>query len=108
MKKRRFIATLLVLALAVCVFPVSAFADNPSFEVPTVKARAIASETITMQHTDVVVRANPGTSSDKLGTLYVGDTVVVTDWQYEMVGSYWWVEIEWGARKGYVREDLIP
>lgn len=88
---------------------VPAFAEEIATEATPTEATATATgTTVTMQHTDVVVRSAPGTSNSKLGTLYVGDTVTVTNWTYQMVGSYWWVQILWGSGYGYVRSDLIP
>lgn len=87
---------------------IPAFADGPANETPPAETAASVASVITMQHTDVVVRSAPGTSNSKIGTLYVGDTVTVTNWYYQKVGSYWWVQIEWGTGYGYVRSDLIP
>lgn len=94
--------------MVVFTLAVPAFADGPAIETPAVETAASVPSTVTMQHTDVVVRSAPGTSNSKLGTLYVGDTVTVTNWNYQKVGSYWWVQIIWGSGYGYVRADLIP
>ena len=111
--KKRIFSVVIAFALALCAFPLSAFADAPekasNNEPEIVEARH--GETITMCHTDVVVRSAPGTNNSKVGTLYVGQRVTVINWAYEKVGKYYWVQILWPTGPdgyGYVREDLIP
>ena len=101
-----------LLSIIICLsiifsFAVPAFAESPEAE-PMIITRSSDGERVIMQHTDVVVRSAPGTSNRKIGTLYVGQEVIVTNCQYQKVDSYWWVEIEYGSGHGYVREDLIP
>lgn len=51
---------------------VPAFAEEPVAATASVdNSAAVTSTVITMQHTDVVVRAAPGTSSKKIGTQYI-------------------------------------
>lgn len=106
MKKIISFALCLVMIFALAV---PAFAAEPVVEIMPIKTTSSTRDTtIIMQHTDVVVRAAPGTSNPKLGTLYVGESVVVTNWTYQKIGDYWWVQIRWGSGFGYVRGDLIP
>lgn len=79
MKKRRFIATLLVLALAVCVFPVSAFASNL---VASSGSTGTFTQKSTVYYTDVnnhpAARSFPATSTIYLiQDLYSSDTYAV-------------------------------
>ena len=98
---KRTLRLILAFALLVSVFSVVAYAmiDEPGDG---------SGITITMTHTDVVVRSGAGTNYSKIGTLYVGNSVVVTNWNYQKVGNYMWVQIRWNGRYGYVRGDLIP
>lgn len=107
---KKFISMLLCL-VTVLSLAVPAFAEGPESVAEPVDVLAVVnSSTVTMQHTDVVVRSAPGTTNSKVGTLYVGQTVTVTNWYYQKIGSYWWVQIEWNTSTGYgyVRADYIP
>ena len=105
---KKFVSLVLCLIMAFSI-AVPAFAEEPAEEVIPVETPAsVTGSTVVMKHTDVVVRALPGTDQRKIGTLYVGDSVTVTNWAYQQIGSYWWVQIEWGSGYGYVRSDLIP
>lgn len=99
MKKAVSFILCLVLVFALAVPAFAAGSSGAGSAVPK-------AQTITMtKHTDVVVRSGPGTSYSKLGTLYIGDTVTVNNWDYNNTG---WVQIFWGTGYGYVRGDLIP
>lgn len=105
---KKFVSFVLCMMM-IFTLAVPAFAEGPAVETVPVETTAdVANEPIIMQHTDVVVRSAPGTSNRKIGTLYVGQSVIVTNWRYEQVGTYWWVQIEWNDGFGYVRSDLIP
>lgn len=69
--KKKFIAMFLVLVMAVCAFPVSAFADAPSTN--TVEPRAIKILIIAEDRTFVSLRRAPGTSTEVIGYVQGGD-----------------------------------
>jgi len=63
---------------------------------------------ITMKnHFDVVIREEPSVSSNKLGTLYQGDTVYIVNYWYYEDFSYMWAKIVFGTIEGYVPCHLL-
>lgn len=111
MKSKKLLAMLLVIALAVCIFPVSAFAA-PAYEEspvapndPSEKGYPDIDTFVTLQyHTDVVVRSGPGTYFDKIGTAYIGYTIGVYEMDFCGKG---WAQVDWYGRVGYIRSDLL-
>lgn len=90
--------------------PVFAAAPNGPVARPTYVANPKDGTDVTLRvHTDVVVRSEPTTSSSKLGTLYVGDTVHVIYWQWTdtKVNGYYWAQIDYGDSVGYVANSLL-
>ena len=100
--KKRIISLVIVLALALCAFPLSAFADNanesPDAEVmyePWDETDKDGTDIVMRQHTDVIIRERPTVHSKKLDTLYVGDVVHIIDWKISRntVDGYYWARI---------------
>lgn len=109
--KKKLLATLLVLALAVCIFPANVFAAPAYAEglstasVSSTRAYPDIIAYVTLyNHTDVIVRSGPGTNYSKLATVYVGYTIPVCNWNYNNTG---WAEVSWNGQKGYIRADLL-
>ena len=106
------VISMLLCLVTVLSLAIPAFAEEPASKAESIGVSMVAnSSKVTMKHTDVVVRSAPGTNNSKIGTLYIGQEVTVSNWYYEQIGKYWWVEIEWPAgtsQHGYVRADLIP
>lgn len=72
MKTKKLLAMLLVLSLAMCIFPVSAFADNTG-----ASAGVYSIPTHYINANDVHLRSGPGTSYSSGGQLYKDDYVQV-------------------------------
>lgn len=100
--KKRIISMLMVLAIAICMFPSYAFAEehggisvgSPSQSYTmSISSTDKSGQDITLwNHTEVIMRSLPNTSSTKVHTLYVGDTVHVITWQVSPTptnGHYW-------------------
>ena len=111
MKSKKLLSILLVLSLAMCIFPASAFAA-PGYEEKPLASFADTADSypdiwtfVTLKyHTDVVVRSGPGTYFAKIGTAYIGDTIGVYDLDYGETG---WAQVDWNGRVGYIRADLL-
>ena len=81
-------------------FAATAFADssaelsNAGDTTPISAAHVNDGTTITLwNHTDVIMRSQPTTSSSKVHTLYSGDSVYVYQWEYASADGYTWAYI---------------
>lgn len=86
---KALVASILCLII-VCTLSFSAFACNNNGGIDDMSKD---NEDVTLwNHTDVIIRSQPTTSSSKVHTLYLGDSVYIYDWQtnlYLTDGHYW-------------------
>lgn len=119
--KKKLIVVFLVLVMAVCVFPISAFADSPSDE--EVMPRYVVKYRVEEGRTDVSLRRQPGLSSEVIGyvqggeyfdpiwdqTAENGNTTYVTG----MIDGHKWAHVSmhpyttWANTVGFIANEYV-
>lgn len=115
MKSKKLLAMLIVLALAVCIFPVSAFADGtssddveevvPSYSVTPISASAYSRSSVNLRY-------YPSTSAPAYSPLLTYKTpLTVTGYAYDEYNAVWYQVVpqsgSLAGKTGFVRNDCL-